>query len=92
MASVSVTPTNVLPGRLLTGLATGVHGQPPASITVISGDVHHSYLAAVDFPAGTDARSAVYQAVCSPIHNMLPRSFHGSRPEPRSLVVRHIST
>jgi hypothetical protein len=61
--------------RLLTGLATGAHGQPPASITVISGDVHHSYLAAVDFPAGTDSRSAVYQAVCSPIHNMLPHSF-----------------
>ena len=38
--------------RLLTGLATGAHGQPPASITVVSGDIHHSYLAAVDFPAG----------------------------------------
>ncbi len=61
--------------RLLTGLAAGAHGQPPASITVISGDIHHSYLAAVDFPAGTDPRSAVYQAVCSPIHNTLPRSF-----------------
>ena len=61
--------------RLLTGLATGAHGEPPASITVISGDVHHSYLAAVDLPAGTQARSAVYQAVCSPIHNALPRSF-----------------
>ncbi|MEP7023342.1 MAG: alkaline phosphatase D family protein [Actinomycetota bacterium] len=61
--------------RLLTGLATGAHGQPPASVTVISGDVHHSYLAAVDFPAGTDPRSAVYQAVCSPIHNVLPQSF-----------------
>jgi hypothetical protein len=60
---------------LLTGLATGALGQPPASVTVISGDVHHSYLAAVDFPAGTDPRSAVYQAVCSPIHNVLPHSF-----------------
>jgi PhoD-like phosphatase len=62
-------------GRLLAGLATGAQGQPPASITVISGDVHHSYLAAVDFPAGTHPRSAVYQAVCSPIHNLLPDSF-----------------
>ena len=61
--------------RLLTGLAAGAQGQPPASVTVISGDIHHSYLAAVDFPAGADARSAVYQAVCSPIHNMLSRSF-----------------
>lgn len=57
---------------LLTGLATGTHGQPPASVTVISGDIHHSYLAAVDFPAGVSPRSAVYQAVCSPIHNKLP--------------------
>jgi hypothetical protein len=39
---------------------------------VISGDIHHSYLAAVRFPAGTEPRSAVYQAVCSPIHNVLP--------------------
>jgi hypothetical protein len=42
---------------------------------VISGDIHHSYLAAVDFPAGTRPRSAVYQAVCSPIHNILPDQF-----------------
>ncbi|HMG63680.1 MAG TPA: alkaline phosphatase family protein, partial [Streptosporangiaceae bacterium] len=61
--------------ELLTGLATGRHGPPPATVTVISGDIHHSYLAAVDFPAGTASRSAVYQAVCSPIHNVLPRSF-----------------
>jgi PhoD-like phosphatase len=61
--------------QLLTGLATGRHGQPPASIIVISGDIHHSYLAAVDFPAGTGPHSPVYQAVCSPIHNLLPRSF-----------------
>jgi hypothetical protein len=61
-------------GRLLTGIATGAHGRPPASVTVVSGDVHHSYLAAVDLPAGTAARSPVYQAVCSPIHNALPRS------------------
>jgi hypothetical protein len=61
--------------ELLTQLATGALGQAPASVTVISGDVHHSYLAQVDFPAGTGPRSAVYQAVCSPIHNVLPESF-----------------
>jgi len=66
--------------QLLTGLATGAHGKPPASVTVISGDIHHSYLAAVDFPGVTGVRSAVYQAVCSPIHNVLPDSFrHGQR-------------
>ena len=38
--------------ELLTGLATGARGRPPASVTVLGGDIHHSYLAAVDFPAG----------------------------------------
>ena len=38
---------------LLTELATGRHspqGNPPASVTLISGDIHHSYLAAVNLP------------------------------------------
>ncbi len=61
--------------RLLTELASGERGRPPASVTVISGDVHHSYLAAVDIPAGADSRSAVCQAVCSPIHNAMPPAF-----------------
>jgi len=61
--------------ELLTGLATGSHGRPPASVTVLGGDIHHSYLAAVDFPPGTNPRSPVYQAVCSPIHNVLPDRF-----------------
>ncbi|HMD93790.1 MAG TPA: hypothetical protein VKG80_14220 [Trebonia sp.] len=60
--------------RLLTGLATGAYGTAPASVTVIAGDIHHSYLAPVDFPPGTGSRSTVYQAVCSPMHNVLPRS------------------
>jgi hypothetical protein len=60
--------------ELLTGLATGTHGRPPASVTVLGGDIHHSYLAAVDFP-GLRPRSVVHQAVCSPIHNVLPDRF-----------------
>jgi hypothetical protein len=60
--------------RLLTGLATGEYGTAPASVTVIAGDVHHSYLAPVEFPAGTNPRSAVWQAVCSPVRNLLPPS------------------
>ncbi|HYZ57555.1 MAG TPA: alkaline phosphatase D family protein, partial [Streptosporangiaceae bacterium] len=78
--------------RLLTGLATGVHGQPPASITVISGDIHHSYLAAVEFPAGTESRSAVYQAVCSPVHNMMPRSLRRGQQLATSRVGEMIGT
>jgi hypothetical protein len=44
---------------------------------VLGGDIHHSYLAAVELPRRADppgATSAVYQAVCSPIHNRLPDS------------------
>jgi hypothetical protein len=59
---------------LLTSVATGRRGRAPASVTVISGDIHHSYLADVALPAGVAARSAVYQAVCSPMHNALPGS------------------
>jgi phosphodiesterase/alkaline phosphatase D-like protein len=61
--------------RLLTGLATGADGEPPASVTVLSGDIHHSYLAEVGLPTGTTSRTAVYQLVCSPIHNLLPDNF-----------------
>ena len=72
--------------RLLTGLATGAQGRPPASVIVLGGDIHHSYLATVDFPAGTNPRSAVYQAVCSPIHNVLPGSFRLGQQLPTSRV------
>jgi hypothetical protein len=43
------------------------HGgeQAPASIVMLSGDVHHCYLAEVGFRPGSDARSAVWQLVCS---------------------------
>ena len=43
----------------------------PASITLLSGDVHHAYLAEVAFRRGAGVRSAVHQAVCSPFRNAL---------------------
>jgi PhoD-like phosphatase len=52
-------------------VATGARGEPPASIVTLSGDVHHAYLAEVGFPRGTGAKSAVFQAVCSPFRNPL---------------------
>ena len=69
--------------ELLTSLAGGrlsPRATPPATVTVISGDVHHSYLTAVDLPRGDTAgsarpaspASAVYQAVCSPFHQAMP--------------------
>src|SRR3954452_2247433 len=56
---------------LLRAVGSGERGEAPSTITVLSGDVHHAYLAEVGFPAGSGARSAVYQAVCSPFRNAL---------------------
>jgi hypothetical protein len=58
---------------LLGEIAAGGHGAAPASIVVLSGDVHHAYLCEVVFPPGTKALSPVYQAVCSPYRNPLDR-------------------
>jgi hypothetical protein len=55
----------------LRAVAAGEHGEPPASIVALSGDVHHAYLAEVGFPAGSGARAPVWQAVCSPFRNPL---------------------
>ncbi|MFY1690698.1 alkaline phosphatase D family protein [Plantactinospora sp. WMMB782] len=44
---------------------------PPASISVLSGDVHHSYVARARFPGGP-ATTPVHQLTCSPIHNQIP--------------------
>ncbi len=57
--------------RLIEGIGAGEHGRPPATIGVLSGDVHHAYLADVAFRRGARVRSAVYQAVCSPYRNAL---------------------
>lgn len=58
---------------LLREVATGEHGAPPDSIVMLSGDVHHCYLAEIGFPKGTGARSAVWQAVCSAYRKDLSR-------------------
>jgi hypothetical protein len=52
-------------------VAAGERGPAPASIVMLSGDVHHAYLHEVAFPGNSGVRSAVYQAVCSPIRNPL---------------------
>jgi hypothetical protein len=55
---------------LLGEVARGEHGGAPASIVVLSGDVHHAYLCEAAYP-GSAERSPVYQAVCSPYRNPL---------------------
>jgi hypothetical protein len=56
---------------LLREVGAGERGEAPASIVVVSGDVHHAYLAEVAFPAGSGVRSRVWQATCSPFRNPL---------------------
>jgi hypothetical protein len=71
---------------LLGEVARGERGKAPASIVVLSGDVHHAYLCEAGYPkvpeqgdaavpgktAGAGpARSPIYQAVCSPYRNPL---------------------
>jgi PhoD-like phosphatase len=52
-------------------LATIGSGDPrPATISVLSGDVHHSYVAWAAY--GPDVRTPVYQVTCSPVHNRVP--------------------
>jgi hypothetical protein len=58
--------------ELLDDVAAGRLGTAPASVVLLSGDVHHAYVDRVGFPAGGPPRSPVLQAVCSPYRNPLP--------------------
>jgi hypothetical protein len=52
-------------------VGAGERGEAPASILTLSGDVHHAYLSQVAYPRDAGVRSAIYQAVCSPLRNPL---------------------
>ena len=58
---------------LLEAVAAGTAGGQPASVVVLSGDVHHAYLAPVRFPGAPAHAAPVYQAVCSPLRNPLDK-------------------
>lgn len=53
------------------GAGQGGVSPAPASINVLSGDVHHSYAAKAEL--GPDVVSAVHQLTCSPVHNDMPK-------------------
>ena len=61
--------------ELLHDVAGGKRGKKPASVVVLSGDVHHAYLCEVAYPKSANGdspdRAPVYQAVCSPYRNPL---------------------
>ncbi|MET0967248.1 MAG: alkaline phosphatase D family protein [Nakamurella sp.] len=55
---------------MIKDVASGVHSQAaPATVCVLSGDVHHAYVARPEFD---DVESAVFQLTCSPLHNRVP--------------------
>jgi hypothetical protein len=55
--------------ELIIGTATR-SSDGPATVSVLSGDVHHSYAARADLPVPASAR--IHQLVCSPVHNYVP--------------------
>jgi hypothetical protein len=55
----------------LRAVGAGEYGKAPASIILLSGDVHHAYVAAARFPDGSGVTSRLVQAVCSPMRNPL---------------------
>ena len=52
-------------------VGSGQRGEAPASVIVLSGDVHHAYVAEAQFPDQDGVESTVLQAVCSPMRNPL---------------------
>ncbi len=60
-------------GNLLGTVAAGRRGEAPASIVLLSGDVHYAYLARILPRRPAAPASPIYQAVCSPYRNELER-------------------
>ena len=52
-------------------VARGERGRAPSTIAFLSGDIHNSFLSQVQ--DAHETKSRIFQAVCSPIRNPLPR-------------------
>ena len=48
------------------------HPEAPSTISVLSGDVHHSYAARAEVDGISPDGATVHQLVCSPVHNYVP--------------------
>jgi PhoD-like phosphatase len=55
---------------LLRSVSRGLGGDPPATITILSGDVHTTYVASVDLGTASGS-TTINQVVCSPFRNPL---------------------
>jgi hypothetical protein len=65
---------------LIGDVASGKKGDPPSTVLILYGDVHHGYLAEATLDNGTE--SHVYQAVCSPSATPYRKKNHSCRPTP----------
>ena len=65
--------------RMTVEVSAGLRGEAPRSVTFLSGDVHHSYVAEAwaDPASGAHLVGRVVQATCSPIRNPLPGFMKG---------------
>ncbi|GAA2523022.1 MULTISPECIES: alkaline phosphatase D family protein [Streptomyces] len=52
----------------------GTGPEAPATVCVLSGDVHHAYVAEPSWPGRTGPDARVVQLTCSPVHNSIPLS------------------
>jgi len=79
---------------LIRAVGAGEKGQPPASVIVLSGDVHLGYVAEAKF-RDEQVKSVIYQAVSSPFRNSLPgeksRLHSASWTEPGELASRFLA-
>jgi PhoD-like phosphatase len=55
---------------LLQMISRGLGGEPPATVTILSGDVHSTYIAEIDL-GECGGSSRAFQVVCSPFRNPL---------------------
>jgi phosphodiesterase/alkaline phosphatase D-like protein len=80
---------------IIHAVATGQRGAAPATIVVLSGDVHHAYFAQAWFPGDASVKSRVYQAVCSPIRNQLngreQRAVRVAMTKPATVLARALA-
>ncbi len=79
---------------LLEEVARGEHGPAPATIVLLSGDVHHAYVAEARFDSGP-VESRVLQATCSPVRNPLDaherRALRTAFGRPMASVTRRLA-
>ncbi|OBK77889.1 alkaline phosphatase D family protein [Mycobacterium sp. 1274761.0] len=77
-------------GEMIARIADSPDG--PSTISVLSGDVHHSYAARAVLDGVSPGGATVHQLVCSPVHNYVPAfikpAFRLGWTRPAAAVVR----